>query len=37
LFAGIGGMRLGFEAVGGECVFSSDFYKSVNNSKGKFA
>ena len=25
LFAGIGGMRLGFEAVGGECVFSSDW------------
>ena len=25
LFAGIGGMRLGFEAVGGRCVFSSDW------------
>lgn len=25
LFAGIGGIRLGFEAVGGECVFSSEF------------
>ena len=25
LFAGIGGMRLGFEAVGGECVFSSEW------------
>lgn len=24
LFAGIGGIRLGFEAVGGECVFSSE-------------
>jgi site-specific DNA-cytosine methylase len=24
LFAGIGGMRLGFEAVGGECVFTCD-------------
>ena len=25
LFAGIGGIRLGFESVGGQCVFSSDF------------
>lgn len=25
LFAGIGGMRLGFEACGGECVFSSEW------------
>ncbi len=25
LFAGIGGMRLGFEAVGGRCVFSSEW------------
>lgn len=25
LFAGIGGMRLAFEAVGGECVFSSEW------------
>ena len=25
LFAGIGGMRLGFEAVGGQCVFSSEW------------
>lgn len=25
LFAGIGGIRLGFEHVGGHCVFSSDF------------
>ena len=25
LFAGIGGMRLGFEAVGGSCVFSSEW------------
>ena len=24
LFAGIGGIRLGFEAVGGRCVFSSE-------------
>lgn len=27
LFAGIGGIRLGFEAVGGECVFSSEIDK----------
>ncbi|WP_375154917.1 DNA (cytosine-5-)-methyltransferase [Stratiformator vulcanicus] len=27
LFAGIGGMRLGFEAVGAECVFSSEWDK----------
>lgn len=25
LFAGIGGIRLGFESAGGECVFSSEF------------
>ena len=25
LFAGIGGMRVGFEAVGGECVFTSEW------------
>ena len=25
LFAGIGGIRLGFESVGGMCVFSSEF------------
>lgn len=25
LFAGIGGIRLGFEALGGKCVFSSEF------------
>ncbi|MDR2762487.1 MAG: DNA (cytosine-5-)-methyltransferase [Planctomycetaceae bacterium] len=25
LFAGIGGVRLGFEAVGGQCVFSSEW------------
>ena len=25
LFAGIGGIRLGFESVGGSCVFSSEF------------
>jgi len=27
LFAGIGGMRLGFESVGGECVFTSEWDK----------
>ena len=25
LFAGIGGMRLGFETIGGECVFTSEW------------
>ena len=25
LFAGIGGIRLGFESIGGTCVFSSEF------------
>ena len=25
LFAGIGGIRLGFESVGGRCIFSSEF------------
>ncbi len=27
LFAGIGGMRLGFESVGGQCVFTSEWDK----------
>jgi len=27
LFAGIGGIRLGFERFGGECVFSSEWDK----------
>lgn len=27
LFAGIGGMRLGFEAVGGKCIFTSEWNK----------
>lgn len=27
LFAGIGGMRLGFESVGGKCVFTSEWNK----------
>ena len=27
LFAGIGGMRMGFEAVGGKCVFTSEWNK----------
>ena len=27
LFAGIGGMRLGLEAVGGECVYSCEYDK----------
>src|SRR5205085_5961158 len=25
LFAGIGGLRLGFEAIGGKCVFTSEW------------
>ena len=29
LFAGIGGMRLGFESCGGKCVFSSEFEKNA--------
>ena len=29
LFAGIGGIRLGFEAAGGKCVFSSEFDKDA--------
>ena len=31
LFAGIGGMRLGFESVGGACVFSSEFDKHAQD------
>ena len=29
LFAGIGGMRLGFQSAGGHCVFSSEFEKNA--------
>lgn len=29
LFAGIGGIRIGFESVGGHCVFSSEFDKDA--------
>ena len=29
LFAGIGGIRLGFESVGGKCVFSSEFNEAA--------
>lgn len=29
LFAGIGGIRLGFESVGGKCVFSSEYDKDA--------
>jgi len=25
LFAGIGGLRIGFEAIGGTCVFTSEW------------
>mgnify|MGYP003312285118 CR=1 FL=1 len=31
LFAGIGGIRLGFESVGGHCVFSSEFQNSLQS------
>ncbi len=31
LFAGIGGMRLGFEAAGGVCVFTSEFEKNAQS------
>lgn len=31
LFAGIGGIRLGFEAVGGKCVFSSEWDTDAQN------
>lgn len=30
LFAGIGGMRLGFEAIGGKCVFTSEWDRWSN-------
>src|SRR5579884_263269 len=30
LFAGIGGIRLGFEAVGGKCIFTSEWNKWAN-------
>jgi DNA (cytosine-5)-methyltransferase 1 len=30
LFAGIGGMRLGFESIGGQCVFTSEWDKYAN-------
>ena len=32
LFAGLGGIRLGFERAGGECVFSSEWDKSAQQS-----
>lgn len=31
LFAGVGGMRQGFEKAGGRCVFSSEFEKNAQN------
>jgi DNA (cytosine-5)-methyltransferase 1 len=31
LFAGIGGMRLGFQSAGGRCVFSSEFEKNAQH------
>jgi DNA (cytosine-5)-methyltransferase 1 len=37
LFAGIGGMRLGFESVGGQCVFTSEWDKfAVQTYKANF-
>jgi len=27
LFAGIGGLRIGFDAIGGQCVFTSEWDK----------
>lgn len=40
LFAGIGGMRLGFQDAGGKCVFSSEFEKNAQatyfNNHGDF-
>ena len=29
LFAGVGGMRIGFQKAGGTCVFSSEFEKNA--------
>lgn len=37
LFAGIGGLRIGFEAIGGECVFTSEWNKfSVETYRANF-
>lgn len=35
LFAGIGGLRLGFEAIGGECVFTSEWDRWSNETYRK--
>ena len=35
LFAGIGGMRLGFEAAGGRCVFSSEWDRFAQKTYGR--
>lgn len=35
LFAGIGGLRLGFEAIGGECVFTSEWDRWSNTTYHK--
>ena len=35
LFAGIGGMRIGFQKAGGTCVFSSEFEKNAQALEGK--
>jgi site-specific DNA-cytosine methylase len=34
LFAGIGGIRLGFESIGGKCVFSSEWDETAPEVKG---
>ena len=35
LFAGIGGLRIGFEAIGGECVFTSEWDRWSNETYRK--
>lgn len=35
LFAGIGGLRLGFESIGGECVFTSEWDKYSRKTYGE--
>lgn len=35
LFAGIGGLRLGFEAIGGKCVFTSEWDRWSNQTYAK--
>ena len=35
LFAGIGGIRLGFESIGGECVFTSEWDNAAQKTYAK--